>query len=119
MLKPDLTEIGSASGSWLESEDDDDLLRIPSTNPKKSCRPRCASCLRPLNVCYCDTLPKQKLDLKRDLPAVNSIVIFQHPKEATQAFASVRPLQLCCTPNSVLVLRTRRPSEVLVQAQVR
>lgn len=77
-------------------------------------RPKCGVCLRPLSACYCTSLPSQKLKFSRDLPAVEKIVIFQHPKEISQAFTTSHILQLCSDASCVQIISTRRPSRAAI-----
>jgi len=53
--------------------------------------PRCYSCLRPQDLCYCSKLPS--------VPTKTRVVILQHPHERTHPFGTARLAKLCM-PNA-------------------
>lgn len=64
-------------------------------------RAMCDHCERPVRVCLCDSLPKEKLRLS------THVLVFQHPHEAKRKIRSAVLLERCIDPSCLTIVRCR------------
>ncbi|KAL6426072.1 hypothetical protein ACFW04_008977 [Cataglyphis niger] len=74
-----------------------ELASIPADPPET--RDKCQQCKRPVQVCWCPGLPKQRLN-----PA-SRIIILQHPAEAKRCLRTVPMLALALESGKCLIFR--------------
>ncbi|XP_071559691.1 tRNA-uridine aminocarboxypropyltransferase 2 [Temnothorax nylanderi] len=77
-----------------------ELARIPADPPDT--RDKCQQCKRPVQVCWCPGLPKQRLN-----PA-SRIIILQHPAEAKRCLRTVPMLALALESGKCLIFRGKK-----------
>ncbi|KAH0944698.1 hypothetical protein HN011_005830 [Eciton burchellii] len=77
-----------------------ELACIPADPPES--RDKCQDCKRPVKVCWCPGLPKQRLN-----PA-SRIIILQHPAEAKRCLRTVPILTLTLEPGKCLIFRGKK-----------
>ncbi|KMQ98433.1 dtw domain-containing protein 2-like protein [Lasius niger] len=86
----------------MTNEDDvwNELASIPADPPET--RDKCQQCKRPVQVCWCPGLPKQRLN-----PA-SRIIILQHPAEAKRCLRTVPMLALALESGKCLIFRGKK-----------
>ncbi|RLU19950.1 hypothetical protein DMN91_008509 [Ooceraea biroi] len=86
----------------MTNEDDvwNDLAGIPADPPET--RDKCQQCKRPVSVCWCPGLPKQRLN-----PS-SRIIILQHPAEAKRCLRTAPMLALALESGKCLTFRGKK-----------
>lgn len=86
----------------MTNEDDvwNELANLPAEPPEA--RDKCQQCKRPVQVCWCPGLPKQRFN-----PA-SRIIILQHPAEVKRCLRTVPMLTLALEPGKCLIFRGKK-----------
>lgn len=78
--------------------------QLPVNDANYLRRDYCDRCERPSQVCLCDHLPAEKINLKKLL----KIWIFQHPKEEKRILRTTRILEKCLPDSNFEILKSKR-----------